>query len=201
MALLLLLLELLLLPVVAAVLVATSGAAAPSGGFTYPMLTISSSCISAWRTILPGLSSTPKHRSTSSGGYCSDGTCRTVMHTSLSVLQRNRKLDFTSRGTVTYPFRSFSLISSETANSYMADWIGLPAVSDVTEASITFSPLSANEVDMLTGTLGGRARWNAFAKQVLTCVTASGMLQRNTWHWWTAVSCDSPWDQVNAKHA
>lgn len=91
--LLLLLAALLPVPLLAGVL--------PSGGFTYPMLTMSSSCMSAWRTIRPGLSSTPKHRSISREGKRSDGTCRTVMHTSLSVRHRNRKLDLTSRGTVT----------------------------------------------------------------------------------------------------
>lgn len=47
----------------------------------------------------------------------------------------------------------------------MADWIGLPAVSDVTEESITLTPLSAREVVMLAGMLGGSTRWKAFEKQ------------------------------------
>lgn len=52
-------------------------------------------------------------------------------------------------------------------NSYMADWIGLPALSDVMEDSIALALLSASEVVILAGTLGGRTRWKALAKQAV----------------------------------
>lgn len=112
-------------------------------------------------------------------------------------------------------------------NSYPTELIGFAApASDTTDAFIIL--LSAAVDVMLAVKLAGIG-WNAFAKQAaemkksqinryddiasqkmhtqqmkclqLTCFTASGILQRNAWHWNTGESTVWVACHVNAKHA
>lgn len=86
------------------------------------------------------------------------------METCLSVLQRNRKDDRSLGADVNAFLVTFSRISSETMNSYSADVMGFPVLSEVMEVIIN-ALLSTVEL-MLPVMLCG-TRWNAFAKQAV----------------------------------